>query len=234
MSIETRTFSEYATKNIKNKLKKLLNENTTQEYRQIFYSLGEDFSKTIIGNYKDESFYLVSTNEDADFLTSGILKGLENYGKKISLACYWNQRMKVENAEDIKLSTARIVRSYEESDYNKNILIIVKSIISSGCVIKYNIERIFNKIKPGQILIVAPVMSVETAKKINHEFPEEIRNKFKYLAFAIDSKRDSEGYVIPGIGGSVYENLGIGTAETKNKYIPKIIKERRKINSINL
>jgi len=46
------------------------------------------------------------------------------------------------------------------------------------------------------------------------------------VTFAIDNKKDGEN-VIPGIGGSVYELLGLGDSKEKNRYMPKIVKERR-------
>ena len=39
--------------------------------------------------------------------------------------------------------------------------------------------------------------------------------------------RQADGEVVPGVGGSVYELLGIGTAETKNAYSPELVRRRR-------
>lgn len=44
---------------------------------------------------------------------------------------------------------------------------------------------------------------------------------------AIDSDRTSEGEVIPGIGGMIYERLGSNGQTGKNEYVPKIVNDRR-------
>ncbi|HEX9511283.1 MAG TPA: hypothetical protein VF939_12425 [Puia sp.] len=42
-----------------------------------------------------------------------------------------------------------------------------------------------------------------------------------------DNEVNAKGKVIPGIGGSVYQRLGLDNSEKKNKYIPQIVKTRR-------
>lgn len=64
-------------------------------------------------------------------------------------------------------------------------------------------------------------------QKLTSEFEKDIYDKFQFFYFAKDDERTSEGEVIPGIGGSVYERLGFQGQEDKNKYIPEIVKSRR-------
>ena len=66
----------------------------------------------------------------------------------------------------------------------------------------------------------------EAQDNLRKEFPEEVYNRFQFLTFAIDDEKSDKGEIIPGIGGMVYPRLGLGDAETKNKYIPEIVKER--------
>ena len=76
-------------------------------------------------------------------------------------------------------------------------------------------------------MVVAPVLYHTAQSSLNSSFPENISNKFEYLYFASDDVRTEEGVVIPGIGGSVYERLGFGGQDDKNRYIPQIVKDRR-------
>ncbi|MGQ7846600.1 hypothetical protein ACUNV4_19110 [Granulosicoccus sp. 3-233] len=39
--------------------------------------------------------------------------------------------------------------------------------------------------------------------------------------------KSDTGEVIPGIGGNVYQRLGFGDQESKNRYTPDFVKERR-------
>jgi hypothetical protein len=49
---------------------------------------------------------------------------------------------------------------------------------------------------------------------------------FEFVYFAQDDEAMSRE-VIPGIGGSIYERIGLGGANNKNAYIPDIVKQRR-------
>jgi hypothetical protein len=65
--------------------------------------------------------------------------------------------------------------------------------------------------------------------RLSREFPAEIAKKFAFVHFATDSQKSADGEeVIPGIGGSVYELLGFGDSKAKNKYVPNIVRERRR------
>jgi hypothetical protein len=57
------------------------------------------------------------------------------------------------------------------------------------------------------------------------EFPKAIAEKFEYVAFAEDDKKDDYGNAIPGVGGSPYVRLGF--ANRKNDFVPELVKVRR-------
>ncbi|WP_206669297.1 hypothetical protein [Microcystis aeruginosa] len=84
-----------------------------------------------------------------------------------------------------------------------------------------------SKINPNKILIVAPVMYINAEEKLKIEFKPKISNKFEFIYFAKDDQRTSDGEVIPGIGGSVYERLGFQGQDDKNTYIPELVRSRR-------
>lgn len=76
--------------------------------------------------------------------------------------------------------------------------------------------------QPKRILIAAPVILRGAQERLEEEFPRDISKRFRFFYFAEDDQKDTTGNVLPGIGGSVYERLGI--AET---FIPELVKERR-------
>ena len=85
--------------------------------------------------------------------------------------------------------------------------------------------------QPREIFVVSPVMFIGAEARLSREFPEEISSRFKFVHFATDTEKDADSENIrPGIGGSVYELLGLGDDHTKNKYMPSIVKQRRKRN----
>jgi hypothetical protein len=57
------------------------------------------------------------------------------------------------------------------------------------------------------------------------EFPSSTSGRFEYFTFAIDTERDQDDNVVPGIGGSVYARLGF---EDKTSYVPELVKQRRR------
>ena len=69
-------------------------------------------------------------------------------------------------------------------------------------------------------------MYKDAQKSLEKDFPTEISNKFRFLTFAIDTVKTSEGNIVPGIGGLVYPKLGLGDSNEKNKYTPEIVKRR--------
>lgn len=76
------------------------------------------------------------------------------------------------------------------------------------------------------VFVLAPVMHVGAERKLKSEFPAAVAERFQITTFAIDSERHGE-IVEPGIGGSVYELLGLGDKHTKNAVWPRLVDERR-------
>lgn len=70
-------------------------------------------------------------------------------------------------------------------------------------------------------------MHKDAQEKLNKEFPNIISDKFNYIYFAVDDEKQADGDLVPGIGGNVYQRLGFKDQNDKNKFIPKLVKERR-------
>lgn len=171
--------------------------------------------------------YLACTVEDADFLAKGMLIPLEKHLQKVAFACFWNHRFSPFEIEDLKV--APIIKKYQEPvSQTVDYLIIVKSIISGACVVKTNIVDLIQSIEPEKIFIVAPVIYFEAEEKLKSNFDKSIYNKFQFFYFAKDDERTLEGEVIPGVGGNVYTRLGFEGQESKNQFIPEIVKSRRR------
>lgn len=222
---ELSPFAEKSTA-VQHLLDQLSNSATTHDnYRNAFYKLGTILS-TAIGESFDLSNSQVTiacSSEDADWLTKGIMDNLTT--TRTSLAVFWNLRAHPFDQKDI--SIAPIIKSYIEETTNPEYLIIVKSIIYTSCVIRTNLTHLIEHLKPRKIIIASPVMFVNAEEALKAEFPKDISDKFSFLCFATDDEVNAAGEVIPGVGGSVYERLGIGTSDTKNKYVPNIVKARR-------
>ena len=80
---------------------------------------------------------------------------------------------------------------------------------------------------PERVFVVSPVMLKGAEDNLSEVFPKRISEKFEYIHFATDTGKEGNN-VVPGIGGSVYELLGLGNRSTKNKYTPQIVKDRRR------
>lgn len=121
---------------------------------------------------------------------------------------------------------APIIKQYREDvDVRDAILILAKSIIRGTCVVRTNVTALVNDQVPQRVIVAAPVMLHGAPDRLAKEFPRAIADRFEYLAFAVDDKKDDQGNVIPGVGGSPYVRLGFG--DKKNTFIPELIKLRR-------
>jgi hypothetical protein len=203
-----------------------IKDNPTEYRRQMRY-VGHHLADGILAtaNAISDEICVVCTVEDADFLARGLIERLEEAGlaSKIHLICLWNDKIKKEN-----VSLSPVVKEYKEEfdSTNTTTFIIVKSIISGACVVKTNLTYAISIANPTRIFVASPVMLEGAEGRLAHEFPEEISRKFEFVTFAIDTDKDGEN-VIPGIGGSVYELLGLGNSKDKNRYVPRLVKERR-------
>jgi hypothetical protein len=199
------------------------------EYRAAMTRLGEQF----IWVFSDQlagikRLLLVCTNEDADYLARGVLNGLWARGAPaVSVACFWNERESISGTiSGRKVDLAPIVRRYVEPG-ETDAFLVVKSIISSACVVRTNITELVYQRDPGRVLIFAPVVLKGANQRVRQEFEADISQRFEFYWFAEDDEKEGEN-VKPGIGGQVYERLGIGTRAEKNRYIPNLVRERRR------
>lgn len=197
---------------------------SVMSYRNTFYkigkALGQMLNKKINGNYGNTM--LACASEDADWLAHGVLDAISQ--KEVSLAVFWNERVTLDSETNLEYSP--IIKSFVEEIEDCQTLILVKSIISTSCVVKTQLNRLINDISPEKIYIVAPVMYKDAEKSLKREFPANITEKFEFLTFAIDSERDKVHGIIPGVGGMVYPKLGLGDVHSKNRYMPEIVKKR--------
>ena len=195
-----------------------------ESYRNSFYGLGKALGASL-NLYTQNSYgktMLACASEDADWLARGVLESLSQ--KQVSLAVFWNERITLDEINKVEYSP--IIKSYIEPIEECQTLILVKSIISTSCVVKTQLTRLVNTINPQDIYIVSPVMYKDASSRLDKEFPLSISNKFHFFTFAIDTIKDNQGHVLPGVGGMIYPKLGLGDIHQKNKYVPNLVKER--------
>lgn len=197
---------------------------SVERYRNAFYhlgrTLGEVLNNKTAGKYGDTM--LACASEDADWLVHGVLETLSQ--KHVSLAVFWNERITLDSKTHLEYSP--IIKSYVEPVDNCQTLIIVKSIISTSCVVKTQLSRLINDMDPQKIYIVAPVMYKNAEKSLRREFPASVAEKFEFVTLAIDTEKDKNQNIVPGVGGWVYPKLGLGDSHDKNKYMPELVKSR--------
>lgn len=227
-----RDFSDFA--RVNSKVQDLLAtlvapETSSSSYRSAMQELGRFLASGVLQCRTDlvdslKDICIVCTVEDADFLAQGVMNGLHESGipsERLHLQCFWNERIRSDN-----ISLAPIVKEYEEPfDGQHAVYLIVKSIISGACVVKTNLTRVLSQAREAEVFVVAPVLLDGAQQRLEREFPPTVSERFQYVWFATDFKKDARENVVPGIGGSVYERLGLG--KDKNQYVPKIVQERR-------
>jgi hypothetical protein len=197
-------------------------------YRRQMREIGRHLADGILSSMPaspQSDLCVVCTVEDADFLAKGVIDALETagFGERVRLVCLWNERIRSES-----ISISPIIKQYRE-DFEKDgtTFLVVKSIISGGCVVKTNLTRMLSSGTPGRIYVASPVMLDGVEEHLRDEFPKYIGDRFQFVHFSTHFEKDGEN-VVPGIGGSVYELLGLGDEASKNSYLPDIVRERRR------
>lgn len=214
---------------VRRSLERLADKSTgIADYREAFSKLGFELGRILAQDLQDtkaEEIMLVCASEDADWLAAGVELGIGKGDLRKSV--YWSTRETVYKGEGgEKLEISPIIKAYEEPIENCKWLVVVKSIISSSCVVKTQLTRLIGKVKPKRIAILAPVMYKDGVSNLMNEFPESVNSLFEFKTFAVDDDRLENGEVVPGIGGMVYPRLGLGDAIAKNSYIPKMVLAR--------
>ena len=225
----TRQYSAFANDDAKRLLKVIADKSTAPKaYKQTMIHLGQYLGAAMLEGMVDShnmDAYLVATVEDADFLALGVLQTLETQLNSLGFACFWNERKSLFNLSALAVSP--ILKQYQEPAERVDYLILVKSIISSGCVVRTNLQNLIQRIQPSQIFIAAPVMYYNAEESLRQSFNPDIANKFQFYYLAQDQQRTDEGEILPGIGGMVYDRLGFRGQAEKNRYTPNIVKQRR-------
>lgn len=205
-------------------LARLSKDTPIQAYRETMLEAGRYLARKLLTSLPiDQSYSVVVTAEDADYLAKGLLETFSEANIKTSIACFWNDRQTLFDQYII----SPVVKQYADNDVlESDQLIVLKSIISGACVVKTNITKMITDMpQVKRIHIVAPVMHEEAQSKLEAEFPDAISCMFNYLTLAIDSIKENNE-VIPGIGGNVYQRLGFSDQDDKNRSLPSLVRDR--------
>lgn len=226
MGIKNRTYSNIANHLAKDHLQGLLESKTNpRAYREHMKELGKLLAESLVQDLnKSENCLIISTAEDADFLQAGVESVLKQNQISTKLAVFWNNHYQLPT----KGSVAPIVHKFIEPGFEQaDNIIIVKSVMSGSCVVRTNLIAMLSQIKNSKkIFIVAPVVHKNSEISLIKEFPCDISSKFNFVYFAKDSQKDSNsGEVIPGIGGQVYELLGLVKQPALTNYMPKAVEK---------
>lgn len=219
-----RSYSTYAGELARKNLSLLLSSaKNPQVYQQAMTNLGQELGRFLAPSVPFGSKCLVvSTAEDADYLASGVRSSIiDSFDTKAVV--FWNNHYALPTG----VSVAPIVHRFMEKGYESaDTLIVVKSVISGSCVVRTNILALIESVKAQRIYIVSPVMHTKSEENLRKEFPAEIADKFEFFYFAVDSAKDaSTGEVKPGIGGQIYQLLGMKDQPSKVSFMPALVKK---------
>lgn len=219
-----RTYHPDSSRDAQTWVDRLAERPPVEEYRDLMRRLGDALADRLAASLDEhDRVMLATTNDDADFLGRGVWEGLERRGlPPRALACFWNGRERIDDWE-----YAPVVRKYVEPADGADVFIVVKSIVSTACVVRANVSALIQSHRPRRILVAAPVLVADAPARLEAEFDAETARLFEYFWIAQDDERRENGEVVPGVGGSVYELLGVGDAETKNDYRPEFVQRRR-------
>jgi len=220
-----RVYTPIATAEAKRQLNSLFaNLNAPEFYQKTMVALGKLLAEEISPLLKSKTHtgtLIVSTAEDADFLQYGVSSTLQNQGIDTKLAVFWNHHYQLPNHASVAPILHRFIEPNFEQLHN---IVIVKSIMSGSCVVRTNLIEMLDKMEDIEdIFILSPVAHKDSESKLKAEFPDEIASKFKFYCFALDDEKTEQGEVQPGIGGQIYELLGLVKQPALSGYIPEVV-----------
>ena len=223
----SRIYTSIATPEARKQLDCLLeSSDVPKSYQLAMQELGKLLAKAILPDFisqKSTDTIVVSTAEDADYLQHGVSAILKNHNVNTKLAVFWNHHYQLPS----QTSVAPILHSFIEPNYEDiDNVIIVKSVMSGSCVVRTNLIEMLDKInKINKIYILSPVAHEKSEQKLKDAFPKEISSKFEFICFAIDDRKNKEGEVVPGIGGQIYNLLGLDNQPALTGYMPNVVKD---------
>lgn len=225
MTLELRSYSDYTDVYAKACLLKLLEAvDCPSDYKSAMKDLGKLLGTQLIKSLNTEKSVLIaSTAEDADYLASGVVDVVADaISSRVYSAVFWNNHYQVGGSIG---SLAPIVHQYLEPGYKTaKTLVVVKSVISGSCVVRTNLLRLIEEVDADNILIVSPVIHKNSIANLKKEFPKRVSDKFSFYYFAVDEMKDAEtGEVKPGIGGQIYQLLGLGMQPVQTSFIPELV-----------
>jgi hypothetical protein len=224
-----RTLAEWLPKAGEQQLVKLLAAARRQDagqYRETMTALGNTLGSHVHEMLPRGEVVIVCTVEDADYLARGFLAGLaaRSPRRPVHLACYWNERQRIGDRDVAPIRHQHVDR-YDAK--NVKSVVVVKSIISSACVVRTNLMEILDRLhKALPVVVAAPVMHGGAQALLEADFPASVSRRFAYAWCAKDAERDPDGTVRPGVGGQVYGLLGLGDEKKKRALMPHLVAER--------
>lgn len=226
----SRTYCDNITDVARHALQQLIKDNVSvAEYQKAMYELGAQLGQLFCQKHQGikKPVLVVSTAEDTDYLVAGFIQVLTANNIKTKIAVFWNHHYSLPD----KSSVAPIVNQFLEDDYQTcGHIAMMKSIISGSCVIHTNLAALINEIvlvNIADIAVLAPVMYEQAPHNLNNVFTQKIAEKFSFYSLAIDSQRDDNGIVYPGIGGEVYGKLGLADQPAlMGTFIPNLVRQK--------
>jgi hypothetical protein len=222
MKGKSRTYSLDANKAAVDALQDLLSATSSEYYQKTMITLGIELGSVLRTRLENGSKCLVvSTAEDADFLSRGVRESIQSsFDTKVVV--FWNNHYSLKTGGSVAPIVHKFMqRGYEDSDT----LVIVKSVISGSCVVRTNILALIERVKADKIFVVSPVMHKNSEENLTKEFPSEVSSKFSFIYFAKDEEKDTTGEVKPGIGGQIYTLLGMDDQPARTAYMPETVKQ---------
>lgn len=227
-----RAYSPHASRAVKDELAQLLaSQGNVPSYRDAMTTLGRRLGQVIARTVPREDRVIVACGvEDADYVARGVVEVLEEHvgARRVRVACFWNARTRTSGPAPFE--QAPIIRQYVEP-HTRAVphVVMVKSVIATSCAVRTNLAQLLETVRPRVVYVAAPVIHRDAPENLAREFEPETARKLRYVYFARDSRRDRNRMIVPGIGGSVYELLGLGNAQEKNNITPALVTERRRV-----
>lgn len=175
---------------------------------------------------------VVCSAQDADYLARGVIDSLaeQGHGERVRLLCTWSEPVQ---AAGLQLNC--IVKQYcEPLDPAPTIFVVLAGVWREGSAGLTNLFRALSYTAPQRVVVAGLAVDGQAFASMLDELPPSVRGKVERLCCQLyPNMTPAEREHLLHVEKSLYASMGFVQPNTANKYIPTLVKERRRVVGLN-
>lgn len=193
----------------------------------MMHKAGFAYGDTVGLDLADAQVCVVCSAQDADHLARGVIESLvaQGHGEKVRLLCTWS-----ESVQAAGFNLHCIVKQYfEPLGPAPTVFLVLSGFWREGSAVLSNLFRALSYTTPQRIVLAGPVMDAQAVSNMLEEMPLALRSSVQRLYCVLnENMTQAERERMLEVETSLYASMGFTPLNAANKYIPALVKERRR------